>query len=166
MTQAILPALAGALSSQSRGRPAGDRPKVDSAIPALIAADKKKYNKIKKEADKERLYNLLTQPEVLGLLITLGGMVASQNIPFSQDPQANEAIKATATSASVLLGLGHAGVGDLTTMIVALGAGGGSLIGSLIGDTSLDLGKLSGWDNFVSKLDPTKLENWTFGLID
>lgn len=136
MVQAALGALGGigsALSNQSRSRQVSSRPEVQSAIPAIMAADKKRLKKIEKEAARERLYNLLTQPEVLGLIITLGGMIAAQNIPFSGDPQKNEVLKATATSASVLLGLGYAGVGDLTTLLVAAGAGGGSLVGDLIG---------------------------------
>lgn len=152
MTQAI-PAILGALSNQSRSRRDLDRPTVESAIPAISSADKKRLRKISKEADKERLYNLVTQPEVLGLLITLTGIMASQRMPFSDDPQQNEALKAVATSASVLMGLGYAGVGDLTTMIVALGAGGGSLIGSV----------LPGSGDLFSSLDPTKWQNWIPG---
>lgn len=144
MAQALaaLPAIAGAFSNQSRSRQPGPRPAPDSALPVLLAADKKKLKKLSKEADKERLYNLITQPEVLGLLITLGGMLASQNIPFSGDHEKNEILKSTATTASVLMGLGYAGVGDLTTLIIALGAGGGSLIGSLV-DLG-DLGSIGG----------------------
>lgn len=125
---AALPAIGGLFANQSRARGDTNRPQVESALPAIIAADKKKTNKVIKQAEKERLYNLVTQPEVLGLLITLGGIFAAQNIPFSQNKAQNEVIQATATSAAVLLGLGHAGVGDLTTAIMAAGAGGGSLL--------------------------------------
>lgn len=136
-----LPAIASAFSSQGRTREISDRPRTESALPVILAADKKKLKKISREADKERLFNLLQQPEVLGLVITLGGIFASQNIPFSSDREKNEALQAVATSASVLLGLGHAGVGDLTTLVVAMGAGGGSLIGSIVdvGDISKGL---------------------------
>jgi len=151
---AALPAIAGAFSNQSRTSAMVDRPRVESALPAILAADKKKLKKIAREADKERLYNLLTQPEVIGLLITLGGIMASQNLPFSGDPEKNEALKATATTASVLLGLGYAGVGDLTTLIIALGAGGGSLIGSVLGSSG---------SGFLESLDPTKWQNWLPG---
>lgn len=148
---AAIPAIAGAFQNQSRKTT--DRPVVESAIPGILAADKKKLKKIQKEADKERLYNLLMQPEVLGIVITFAGILAAQNIPFSGDPEANEALKATATTASVLLGLGHAGVGDLTTLIIALGAGGGSLLGSIVGDGN----------GILSSLDPTKWQNWVPG---
>lgn len=134
MATAAVAALAPILSALGNQKSSGagrSRPQIESAIPAMAAADKKRLKILKKEAEAERLYNLLTQPEVLGLLITLGGMAASQYIPFSSDKGANEVLQATATSASVLMGLGHAGVGDLTTAIVALMAGGGSLLGGL-----------------------------------
>lgn len=134
---AALPAVLGAFGNQKSSRGTTNRPVVESSLPVLAAADKKRLRALKKEADKERLYNLLTQPEVLGLLITLGGITASQNIPFSQDAGADAALKSTATMASVLIGLGYAGVGDLTTLLVAAGAGGGSLFGSLLGDINL-----------------------------
>lgn len=136
MAQAI-PAILGALSNQTSRRPESSRPMVETALPVLSASEKKRLKKLMKEADKERLYNLLVQPEVLGLILTLGGMFAAQNIPFSSDPASNEALQAAATSASVLLGLGYAGVGDLTTLLVAAGAGGGSLFGSLFGDIDI-----------------------------
>jgi len=155
MASSILPALAGAFSNQSRTRGESARPVMESALPVLSAAEKKRLKKLQKEADKERIYNLLMQPEVLGLLITFSGMVAAQHIPFSGEKTANEALQATATMASVLLGLGYAGVGDLTTMIVALGAGSGSLVGSLVGD-------LPG-SGLLDSLDPTKWQNWVPG---
>lgn len=149
MAQALaaLPAVLGAFGNQSSRSTRGDRPKVETALPVLAAADKKKLKKLQTEADKERLYNLLAQPEVLGLLITLGGLAASQQIPFSSDAEVDAALKSTASMASVLIGLGYAGVGDLTTLVVALGAGGGSLFGSIF---DLGLGDLgSGGGGFL-----------------
>lgn len=151
---AAAPAILGAFNNQGRRHGAGqDRPKVDSALPILAAAEKKKLKKLQKEADREKLYNLLAQPEVLGLVITLGGLFASQVIPFSSDRETNMALQSTAATASVLLGLGHAGVGDLTTLIIAAAAGGGSLLGSLIGDDGQmglpGLNPSLGWKNMI-----------------
>lgn len=155
MASAIIPAITGALANQSRARSSMERPITGSALPVILAADKKRLKKITREADKERLYNLISQPEVLGLVITLGGMLAAQNIPFSSNKTKNEALKATATSASVLLGLGYAGVGDLTTLLVAATAGGGSLAGSLLGDAP--------GAGILDSLNPTKWQNWVPG---
>ena len=67
--------------------------------------------------------------------MTIGGIYASQKIRFvPPDPEnplndvANETLQATATATSVLIGLGHAGVGDLTTSIIAGLAGVASVI--------------------------------------
>jgi len=136
---AALAPILGALSNQQRATGPGSRPQVESALPAMAAADKRKLKTLQAEADKERLYNLLTQPEVMGLLITLGGITASNRMSFASDRERNLALQSIATTASVLLGLGYAGVGDLTTLIIALGAGGGSLIGSLINLPDIDI---------------------------
>lgn len=128
-----LSGLLSALGSQGSRRSEVTRPTMESALPVIAAADKKKLKKILKEADKERLYTLLMQPEVMGLMITLGGIYAANHIPFGSNPAETEALQSIAVTASVLLGLGYAGVGDLTTLIVALGAGGFSLLGGVGG---------------------------------
>lgn len=116
-------AAGSALLNQSR-KPRVEKPDPVSALPAIaMAPDTKTRNVLRKEADKERLYNFITQPEVLGLAMTIAGIYASQRIKFSDNLITNESIQATATTASILIGLGHAGVGDLTTGIVA-GVGG------------------------------------------
>lgn len=134
MVQAALSgfsSLVGGLSSQS-SRPASEKPPIQSLLPYYsIAKDKKTARELKKIAEEERLYNLITQPEVLGLLMTFVGMVAAQHIPFSQNEAANEVLQGTATSAAVLIGLGHAGVGDLTTSILAGLAGITSMFGGI-----------------------------------
>lgn len=160
MAQAALAALkpiASAFSNQSRSRSNIDRPKIDSILPVLAAVDKKKFTKLKKEANNERIYNFLMQPEVLGLAITLGGMYMSNKIRFAKDNIANAALQSTATTTSVLLGLGYAGVGDLTTAAIAVTAGGASLFGPLLGD----VGEVTG--DILGTFDPTKWENWIPG---
>lgn len=110
--------LAGSLRGQSHKEVS--RPASMSVLPVLAQApDMKRAKYISKQADKERLLAFISQPEILGLIMTLGGIYASQKITFSDNKAVNEGIQATATSASVLIGLGHAGVGDLTTAIIA-----------------------------------------------
>lgn len=123
----LLPAITGAIGGQSK-REVQPRPVIDSSSMAIVAAKDKKLAKLAiQNAREERLYNLLSQPEVAGFIMTMAGITAAQLIPFSQDKLANEAVQAVATSAAVLMGLGYAGVGDLTTTIVAGLAGAASL---------------------------------------
>ena len=142
MVQAALSGLS-ALSSVfgNQSRRDTERPQIASALPAIAAApDAKRAKRIEKSADKERIYNLLSQPEVLGFMMTFAGITAAQLIPFSSNKVANEAIQATATTASVIMGMGYAGVGDLTTLTVAALAGAGSLT-DLFSDFGADLTK-------------------------
>jgi len=129
MVQAAAAALAPILGSWAgKEKPVRTRPVNESVVPAVIAAKDVKTAKLAiKEAEKERLYNLLMQPEVIGMLMTIAGLVASQRIPFSDNEASNEGLQAAMASASVLLGLGHAGVGDMTTSIIAAVAGISSL---------------------------------------
>lgn len=132
-------AAGGALAHQSRRDV--DRPVVPSTT-ALIAAtdakDKKKLKALKDQADKDKLFYLLSQPEILGILMTIGGIYASNKIPFSSDNTTNELLHAVATMSTVLIGLGYAGVGDLTTLLAAIAAGGASVFGD-IGDITEDV---------------------------
>lgn len=148
ISAALAPLISSFANQNRSGGSAGSRrPVTESAIPVMAAADKKRLKQIRDEADKERLYNLLVQPEILGMVITLGGIFASNRLSFASNKERNAVLQSVATTASVLLGLGYAGVGDLTTLIIAAGAGGGSLLGSLVGDTSLiDLPDLPGLD--------------------
>jgi len=171
MVQAALSGLS-AITGAFRNQPGRntERPQLASALPAIAAApDTKRAKQIERAADKERLYNLLSQPEVLGFALTFAGITAAQLIPFSTNRVANEAIQATATSAAVIMGMGYAGVGDLTTLTVAALAGAGSLtdlfsdFGNNIGDaitapftTALDA---------VVKL-PTNIMHSIFGFVE
>lgn len=157
MVQALAGAagsLLGAFSGQSRKAPA-NRPVIDSAIPAIAATNNPRVaNKIRKEAQQERLFNLLSQPEVLGYVMALGGLILSNNIPFSGDAEKNTFIQAIASTLSVAMGMGYAGVGDLTSLSVAIAAGSGSLLGGLIDlreIANIDVGDF--WDN-VNPLAP------------
>lgn len=163
-TAAVTGALSGigsALASQRRNMaPAGDRrPVIESSLPVLMAADKRQYSKLRRQAEAERLYNLLMQPEVLGLVITLTGIVVANNIPLSGDPGRNAALRSIATTASVLLGLGYAGIGDLTTLIIAASSGGVSLAGTDITDI---VGPLPGVSDSAGKSILSTLLNVPF----
>lgn len=147
----VISAITGALSNQSRREVSG-RSQTESALPVLAATEKKRLKRLEKQADKERLYNLLQQPEVLGLLMTLGGMLIANNIPFSSNKAENQALQSIGVTSSVLLGLGHAGVGDLTTLAIAAAAGGSSMISGIDGggilsggDGGFSWGKLAGY---------------------
>lgn len=118
--------LTGALKGQSRRDL--PRPSVESANHALaVVQDKKSREKILQNAREERLFNLISQPEVLGTVLTFAGVLAANRIRFSNDKLSNGLTQGAMSSASVLMGLGYAGVGDLTTAIVALTAGIGSI---------------------------------------
>lgn len=126
MVQAAIGAAAGLLGNQTRRSMERPEPLYISPLIA-IEKDKKKINQIKKAAAEDRLLYFLSQPELMGILITMAGIYASQNIPFSSNEITNEGLQSIATMSSVLIGLGYAGVGDLTTLLAAAVAGGVSL---------------------------------------
>jgi len=135
MVQAIASTALSAFTGQSRREVT--RQPMPTALAVIGAApDNKTAKRISKEADKERIYAFLTQPEVLGYIMAIGGLALVNNIPFSNDQVKNAYIQSLASTMSVLLGLGYAGVGDLTTMLVSLMAGGGSFISGVIDDVA------------------------------
>lgn len=124
-------AAGGSLAHQSRRDV--DRPTVPSALPtiALSADNKKAIKALERQADKDKLFYILSQPEILGMIMTVGGIYASNKIKFSDDDTTNELLHSVSTMATVLIGLGYAGVGDLTTLIAAIAAGGASVFGDV-----------------------------------
>lgn len=157
MVQALAGSVLGAFGNQSKR--VVDRQPIPSAVAVIGAAkDNKTAKRISKEADKERLYALLTQPEVLGLLLTFGGVVAANKIPFSSDPAENDLLQGIMTTASVVMGCGYAGVGDLTSLSLAIAAGGASVLGSLVGDAVDDVGGAINPFNWKWPLGP--IWNW------
>jgi len=134
-----LSGILGAFSGQSRNTIA-QRPIIPSAIePMAHAKDRRTANRLSKQAREERLLAILAQPEVMGFLLTFVGMIASNKITFSDDKEKNAFLQAIGTLVSVALGMGYAGVGDLTGLSVAITAGGGSLIGGLIDLPDMDI---------------------------
>jgi hypothetical protein len=69
----------------------------------------------------------------MGLLVVFGGLWAAQKIPWSDNEITNTALTGAASTAAVLMGLGRAGVGDMTTLMLATGAGLGSVAGEISG---------------------------------
>lgn len=146
MTMAALGAIGSALggvgsmlSQQSHSPAAQVQRHVDTSTAAIAAAghDKKLRRELAKNAREERLVAILTDPQVMGALVTIGGLVASSRIPFHPDPVTNARLRGVSAASCVLMGLGRAGVGDMTTLAfaaaagVTLGASGGSGIDNL-----------------------------------
>lgn len=145
MTTALA-TLGGLFSNQSRRNV--ERQHIPSAVDSMaLAKDSKTARRIAKQQREERLFALLNQPEVLGLIMLFGGIFVANNIPFSKDPEADKFLKAVATTGSVAVSMGHAGVGDMTGLSVATLAGGASLLGSLVDmpDVNLDSGSIPEW---------------------
>lgn len=159
MVQAALPmiisgagALTSAIKNQSHSH-GGQRPELPQTTGVLASIPDKKIARIAaKNAKEERLMYLLTQPEIIGLLISLAGIYASQNIKFSSTGAANEGIQAIATMTSVLIGLGYAGVGDLTTMLAA-GIAGGVSLSDIIDMPDINLPDID-WLEWIKSLNP------------
>lgn len=127
----------GAFSNQGRSPAASRLPRTDTSTLAIAGAkDRKTARLAKRNADAERMLELLTDPQIMGLLTVFGGLYAAQHIPWSGDPGRRSAIAGVAAASAVLMGLGRAGVGDMTTLAVAGGAGlasaGGEGIGSVL----------------------------------
>lgn len=126
MTTAFLTGLGmvgKAFGSQTRPEKAR-RPEAPTSTALVAAAPTTKQSKLAlKNAREERLYNLLTQPEVIGLATVFAALFLANKIPFSDKEPQNSALQSIAASGGILMGLGHAGVGDLTTLTMA-GIGG------------------------------------------
>lgn len=146
---AALGGLTSAFSNQSRDPGPSSRisaPRVDTSTAAIVAAgDPRARRAAVRNAREERLYALLTDPQIMGAMVVVGGLLASSRIPFHPDPVTNARIQGVAGGACVLMGLGRAGVGDLTSLAFATGAG--LTLGTSEGFGNiggLELGELSG----------------------
>jgi len=157
MTQALA-ALGGLFGNQSRRTV--ERQPIPSAIEAMtVAKDSKHLNKLRKQAREERLLAMLNQPEVLGYIMAIGGLVIANNIPFSSNAGKNEMLQSIASSASILMGLGHAGVGDFTSLSVAVTTGAALLGTGLI--ENLTEGILPDFTDMTSAINPAnKIFPW------
>lgn len=83
----------------------------------------------RKTVREERMTRLLCDPQLMGLVTLLGGLVVAQRLPYSDDPTRNDLLRGIATSGVVLAALSRAGLGGwqaLAASGVAGGAGGGA----------------------------------------
>lgn len=120
----VLGGVGQAISKQSHSPVSGTPARVDTSTAAIAAARTDKLaRRLSRNAREERLMALLTDPQVMGLLTTIGGLMLATHLPFSENPTTNARLQGLAASCAVLMGLGRAGVGDLTTLAVAGGAG-------------------------------------------
>lgn len=163
MVQAAAGALLGAFSGQSR-RNDQVRPQITSSLPVLASSSPKMFKKLKKQADREQLFNLIMQPEVLGYLMAFGGLMLANNVPFSGNEIKNAALQGIASTLSVALGLGYAGVGDLTSLSIALAAGGASILPDILPDISIG-GISPDGDNTVADIGVTTTRNTLYNMI-
>ncbi len=113
----------GALGQQSRSAQATQRYQDQSTLAIATAKDAKTAKAASKNASRERLMAVLMDPQVMGLLTVFGGVFAATKIPWTGNREANARIAGVTAAAAVLMGLGRAGVGDLTTLGVATAAG-------------------------------------------
>lgn len=128
--------LMGAVSQQGRSPAASipKQPRMDTSTQAIAQAkDPRTARAARSNADAERLLSILTDDQLMGLMVVFGGLWAAQKIPWADNQTTNAALTATASTAAVLMGLGRAGVGDLTTLMLATGAGMGSVSGDVAG---------------------------------
>jgi len=138
-----LAGLASAFGNQSRAGSGQAGSRQDSSTAALaLARDPKHARELRKNARDERMLALVLDPQVMGLLVTFGGLAAASRIPFHPDPATNARVQGLAAAAAVLMGLGRAGVGDLTTLTMAAGAG------AVVGTSGSDFGTIEGPGGF------------------
>jgi hypothetical protein len=124
MVQALLGTIGSAFSGQSRSQPAiTDRHRDNSTLAIAAASNDKTAKRAAKNADKERLASLLSDPAIMGVLTLLVGIYAAEKIPWSSDAGRNRLLRGLALSGVTLTALGRAGVGDLTTLAMASVAG-------------------------------------------
>lgn len=164
MTTAIvsaLGALGGIFAGQGRSGgapPAAPVPRVDTSTQAIaLARDGATARAAARNADKERLYSLLTDPQVLGVACALGGTLLAANMQFHANRTVNGQLRGLTAGSCMLMGLGRAGVGDMTSLsVAALTAGvlGMAGLAEDIGDSGSGSGSgsPSAWDQFWSGL--------------
>jgi len=136
MVTAALTTAAGLLGGQSRRDTT--QTMLPSVIPSLaMAKDKKTMKALMQEADKERMYAIFTNPQLMGIIIALAGIVVANRIPYTGDKEADILIASVATMMVVVIACGYAGVGDLTGAVLALATGGANLIGKVLDEFSI-----------------------------
>lgn len=115
----ILQGVMGGIASKPQAAGPAGRP--DTSTAAIAVADPRNRRAAVANAREERLHALLTDPQIMGLLVTIGGVALATNAPFHHNKAVNAQLQALTAAAAVLMGLGRAGVGDLTTLTLAAG---------------------------------------------
>lgn len=115
----ILQGVMGGISSKPQA--AGPAGRSDTSTAAIAVADPRNRRAAVANAREERLHALLSDPQIMGLLVTIGGVALATNAPFHRNKVVNAQLQALTAAAAVLMGLGRAGVGDLTTLTIAAG---------------------------------------------
>ena len=153
----LVSGLMGAVTQQSHSPAVSVARHVDTSTAAIATArDSKQAKRLARNAREERIMALVTDPQVMGLLTVIGGVALSARIPFHDDPVTNARLQGLAAASCVLMGLGRAGVGDMTSLAMAAGAGGavaasggtGALIPNIPG-TDVPVWALSGPGSIV-----------------
>lgn len=112
------------LGNQGRSVAVAPRVREDTSTSAIaLAVDRRARRDALKNAREERMHSLLTDPQLMGMAMVIGGLILSTNIPFSHDRKLNAKLQALSASSCVMMGLGRAGVGDLTTLGMSAAAG-------------------------------------------
>jgi hypothetical protein len=97
----------------------------------------------RKTAREERLVKVLTDPQMMGLITLLGGLVVAQRLPYSDDETRNEVLRGIATSGVVLASLSRAGLPGWQSLAAAGVAGAATVgtgsVGGVLPVTFLDL---------------------------
>lgn len=133
---AALGGLGSAFSNQTRQISNQRGGRVDTTTGVIAASkDAKVAKQAADNASQERWLYFLTQPEFLSLAVLIAGLYASNRITFSKDNSTqNELMQSLAMAGAVLISLGYAGVGDLTTSSIAATAGIGNMVTGSLGD--------------------------------
>lgn len=77
----------------------------------------------RKTLQQDRLWAIVSDPQVLGLLVFLGGLYATQHIRFAEDDTRDNALRGIATSGVALISLSRAGLGGWPAVAAAGVAG-------------------------------------------
>jgi hypothetical protein len=64
----------------------------------------------RKTLNEARALAIITDPQICGLIVLLGGLYAAQRIPWSADPGRNDMLRGVATTGVVLTSLTRAGL--------------------------------------------------------
>jgi len=134
----IAASVLGGLGNQSRSLAIVPRHQDTSTAGIALARDAKVAKQARKNAQEERMMALLTDPQIMGILTVFGGVYAANVIPWSENKETRALLASLAASAAVIMGLGRAGVGDMTTLLMAGGAGAATGLavtgGDIVGD--------------------------------